>query len=172
MQPSTNATSKVVMIVDSVSPTPFALLRRAKHFEYRDDDQALQQFSDYEDPVQALTDECRRVLKSISSINQSTISTSKASTGLPDASWSRFEDIGFGGIGDYSDNEDEVDGSAFGKKQQKSPHGMRSAPHSKTHDHGRPTTPSWADFLSSGFIDETSSPGPVSYTHLTLPTKA
>ena len=147
------------MIVDSVSPTPFALLRRAKHFEYRDDDQALQQFSDYEDPVQALTDECRRVLKSISSINQSTISTSKASTSLPDASWSRFEDIGFGGIGDYSDNEDEVDGSAFGKKQ-KSPQGMRSAPHSKTHDHGRPTTPSWADFLSSGFADESSSPGP------------
>lgn len=159
MQPSMNATSKVVMIVDSVSPTPFALLRRAKHFQYRDDDQALQQFSDYEDPVQALTDECRRVLKSISSTNQSTISTSKASTSLPDASWSRFEDIGFGGIGDYSDNEDEVDGSAFGKKQ-KAPNGMRSAPHSKTHDHGRPTTPSWADFLSSGFADETSSPGP------------
>ena len=159
VQPPTNATSKVVMIVDSVSPTPFALLRRAKHFEYRDDDQALQLFSDYEDPVHALTDECRRVLRSISSINQSTISTSKASTSLPDASWSRFEDIGFGGIGDYSDNEDEVDGSAFGKKQ-KSPQGMRSVPHSKTHDYGRPTTPSWADFLSSGFIDETGRPGP------------
>lgn len=159
VQPSMNATSKVVMIVNSVSPTPFALLRRAKHFEYRDDDEALRQFSDYEDPVQALTEECRRVLKSISSTNQSTVSTSKASTSLPDASWSRFEDIGFGGFGDYSDNEDEVDGSAFGKKQ-KTPQGMRSAPHSKTHDLGRPTTPSWADFLSSGFTDEASSPGP------------
>src|SRR5438045_8616049 len=60
-------TTKVVMIVSAVSPTPFALLRRANHFQYRDDDRALQQFSDYEDPVQALTDECRRVLKSISS---------------------------------------------------------------------------------------------------------
>lgn len=158
-QPAMNATSKVVMIVDSVSPTPFALLRRAKHFEYRDDDQALQQFSDYVDPVQALTDECRRVLKSISSINQSTVSTSKASTSLRDASWSRFEDIGFGGFGEYSDNEDEVDGSALGKTR-KTPDGMRTAPHSKSRDHGRPTTPSWADFLSSGFTDEASSPGP------------
>lgn len=159
VQPPMNATSKVVMIVDSVSPTPFALLRRAKHFEYRDDDEALQQFSDYVDPVQALTDECRRVLKSISSTNQSTVSTSKASTSLPDASWSRFEDIGFGDIGAYSDNEDEVDGSAFGRKR-KLPEGMRSTSHSKTHDYGRPTTPSWADFLSSGFTDEASSPGP------------
>ena len=154
-----NTTSKVVMFVDSVSPTPFALLRRAKHFEYRDDDQTLQQFSDYVDPVQALTDECRRVLKSISSINQSTVSTSKASTSLPDASWSRFEDIGFGGFGEYSDNEDEIDGSAFGKKR-KTPEGIRSTPRSRTHDHGRPTTPSWADFLSSGFADEASNPGP------------
>ena len=37
---------------------------------------------------------------------------------------------------------------------------MRSTPRSKNHDHGRPTTPSWADFLSSGFTDEASSPGP------------
>lgn len=145
------------MIVDSVSPTPFALLRRAKHFEYREDDEALQQFSDFDDPVKALTDECRRVLKSISSTNQSNVTTSKTSTSRPDASWSRFEDIGFGGIGDYSDNEDGVDDSAFGKKRK--PQGLRSTPQSKN-DHGRPTTPSWADFLSSGFVDEPSSPGP------------
>ena len=157
MPPPLNATSKVVMIVDSVSPTPFALLRRAKHFEYREDDEALQQFSDYDDPVLALTDECRRVLKCISSTNQSTVSTSKASTSRPDASWSRFEDIGFGGFGDYSDNEDEIDRSALGKKHR--PQGMRSAPKSKN-DQGRPMTPSWADFLSSGFADEASSPGP------------
>lgn len=153
-------TSKVVMIVDSVSPTPFALLRRAKHFEYRDEDRALQEFSNYADPVQALTEECRRVLKCISSTNQSTISTSKASTSLPDASWSRFEDIGFGGFGDYSDHEDEADGSALGKKRKSQPgFGLRSAPQSKN-DFGRPTTPSWADFLSSGFVDETNNSGP------------
>lgn len=152
-------TTKVVMIVDSVSPTPFSLLRRAKHFEYRDDDRALQQFADYEDPIQALTDECRRVLQCISSTNQSQVSNSKASTGLVDASWSRFEDIGFGGSMDDSDNEGDANGSALGKKRP-APQGLRSTPHSRTQDFGRPTTPSWADFLSSGFVDEEGSKGP------------
>jgi len=144
------------MVVDSVSPTPFALLRRAKHFEYRDYDRTLQAFSDFEDPVQALTDECRRVLKSISSANQSAASTTKDSTALGDSSWSRFEDMGFGGIGDYDDEEND---SAFGKKRR-APQGLRSAPHAKTNDFGRPTTPSWADFLSSGFVEENTTPPP------------
>lgn len=143
------------MVVDSVSPTPFALLRRAKHFEYRDDDQVLQQFSDFEDPVQALTDECRRVLKSISSANQSAVSNTTASTSLGDASWSRFEDIGFTGLGEH-DDDDEPD-SAFGRKRR-TQHALKSAPQSRSNDHGRPTTPSWADFLSSGFVEESSSP--------------
>lgn len=152
--PPFESTSKVVMVVDSVSPTPFALLRRAKHFEYTE--RTLQTFSDFEDPVQALTDECRRVLKSISSANQSAASTTKDSTALGDSSWSRFEDMGFGGIGDYDDDGDD---SAFGKKR-KPPQGLRSAPHAKTNDFGRPTTPSWADFLSSGFVEEKTSPPP------------
>ena len=54
-----NDTTKVVMIVDVVSPTPYALLRRIKNFEYRDDDRGLQQFASYDDPIRALTDECR-----------------------------------------------------------------------------------------------------------------
>ena len=153
--PPFEATSKVVMIVNSVSPTPFALLRRAKHFEYRDDDQVLQQFSDFEDPVQALTDECRRVLKSISSANQSAVSNNKASTSLGDASWSRFEDIGFTGLGEH-DDDDEPD-SALGRKRR-TQHALKSAPQSRSNDHGRPTTPSWADFLSSGFVEEADSP--------------
>lgn len=151
-------TTKVAMIVDKVSTTPFALLRRAKHFEYRDDDEALQQFSDYEDPLHALTDECRRVLKNISSANDSSVSNSKQSTGLRDASWSRFEDIGFGALADDSDNDNDVDGSALGRKRPK-PQGLRSTPSSKN-NLGRPTTPSWADFLSSGFVDEPGTPGP------------
>ena len=154
--PPYESTSKVVMVVDSVSPTPFALLRRAKHFEYRDNDRTLQAFSNFEDPVQALTDECRRVLKSIASANQSAASTTKDSTALADSSWSRFEDMGFGGIGDYDDDESE---SALGKKR-KPPQGLRTAPHAKTNDHGRPTTPSWADFLSTGFVEEKTSPAP------------
>ena len=154
--PPYESTSKVVMVVDSVSPTPFALLRRAKHFEYRDDDRALQAFSDFEDPVEALTDECRRVLKSIASANQSAASTTKDSTALGDTSWSRFEDLGFGGLGDYDDNESD---SALGKKRN-APQGLRSAPQTKTNDLGRPTTPSWADFLSSGFVEENKKPAP------------
>ena len=157
-QPPHILTSKVVMIVDSVSPTPFALLRRAKHFEYRDDDHVLQRYSDYDDPVKALTDECRRVLKAISTANQSAVSTSVDSTSLPDASWSRFEDIGFGGFGDYSDHEDEANGGLTGRKRP-GPQGLRSTPQSKN-DMGRPTTPSWADFLSSGFVDDASTHSP------------
>lgn len=150
-------TTKVVMIVDAVSPTPFALLRRANHFQYRDDDRALQAFAEYEDPVKALTDECRRVLRSISSANQSQASTTKESTGLTDASWSRFEDMGFSGGFDEADEDDE---SSFGRKKQ--PQGLRTKPHSRVAGGNRPTTPSWADFLSAGFVDEaTSNPAPL-----------
>ncbi|KAE8444132.1 hypothetical protein EG329_000820 [Mollisiaceae sp. DMI_Dod_QoI] len=143
-----STTMKVVMIVDAVSPTPFALLRRANHFQYRDDDRALQEFAEYEDPVKALTEECRRVLRSISSANQSQVSNSKESTGLTDASWSRFEDIGFSAGFDENDEDDE---SNFNKRRQQ---GLRTTPHSRDMGMGRPTTPSWADFLSSGFVDE------------------
>ncbi|KAI9835689.1 MAG: hypothetical protein M1819_001866 [Sarea resinae] len=145
-------TTKVVMIVDSVSPTPFALLRRAKNFEYRDDDEILQRFAEYDDPVKALTDECTRVLKCISSTNQSLISSTKASTSLPDASWSRFEDIGFSGIMEESDQDDDMNGSALSRRHRHE--GLSSKPNSRMQDFGRPTTPSWADFLSSGFADE------------------
>ncbi|KAF2459978.1 hypothetical protein BDY21DRAFT_281088 [Lineolata rhizophorae] len=144
-------TPKVVMIVDSVSPTPFALLRRAKHFEYRDEDWALQQYSAYDDPVNALTDECRRVLGCIASTNQS-------STGIPhgsvnksgDASWSRFEDFGFNGLLDRP-------------TQPKEGNGLRTTPRARTNDLGRPTTPSWADFLSTGFADDRASPEPARF---------
>jgi len=143
-----STTTRVVMIVDSVSPTPFSLLRRANHFQYRDEDRALQEFAEYEDPVKALTEECRRVLRSISTANQSQISNSKDSTGLKDASWSRFEDIGFSGSFDEVDDDDEE--SHFKKRNQ----GLRNAPQSRNAAGGRPTTPSWADFLNSGFVDE------------------
>lgn len=144
-------TTKVVMIVDVVSPTPYALLRRTKHFEYRDDDRALQQFSDFDDPVAALTDECRRVLKSISSANQSHVSNSKTSTSLTDPSWSRFEDIGFSSS--LTDEDDEDGDGLLGRRPivTKASHKSNAGGYQ---DLARPTTPSWADFLSSGFADE------------------
>ena len=147
-----STTRKVVMIVDSVSPTPFALLRRANHFQYRDDDRMLQEYAEYEDPIQALSDECRRVLKSISNANQSQVSNTKDSTGLTDASWSRFEDIGFSSVLDQGLDQEES--SKYGPRKREQP-ALRSTPYSKTAGPGgRPTTPSWADFLSSGFVDE------------------
>lgn len=135
-------TTKVVMIVDTVSPTPFALLRRAKNFEYRDSDRHLQEFSGYEDPIRALTDECLRVLKCIASTNQAEVSKEKTSPNQ-DESWSRFEDIGFGNTLE-SDLEDNTVQHEFGNS-------LKSAPQSSGGDLGRPTTPSWADFMSSGF---------------------
>ncbi|AEO66125.1 uncharacterized protein THITE_2113978 [Thermothielavioides terrestris NRRL 8126] len=147
MQTSTN---RVSMIVDTVSPTPFALLRRANHFQYRDEDTALKEWSEYEDPIQALTEECRRVLRAISAANQShAVSSSKHSTSLRDASWSRFEDIGFASALEEDDWEDDSL-LALRRRQE----GLRNAPASGNGDLGRPTTPSWADFLSSGFVDE------------------
>lgn len=136
------------MIVDVVSPTPYALLRRARKFEYRDDDHGLQQFASYDDPVEALTDECRRVLKAISSANQSHVSNANTSTSLRDPSWSRFEDIGFGSSLD--DEEDETDDFLGPKPASSRP--LRTAPRAGGYQNlARPTTPSWADFLSSGF---------------------
>ena len=140
------------MIVDSVSPTPFALLRRAKHFEYRDDDPSLQAFASYDDPLQTLTEECLRVLNAISSTNQSTTSNPKGVQKKSDASWSRFEDMGFSGMLDDSDNEKESRNTGIGKRTRPF-EGLSSTAHSKN-DLGRPTTPSWADFLSSGFAEE------------------
>lgn len=149
-------TTKVVMIVDTVSPTPFALLRRAKNFEYRDDHWHLQEFANFEDPVKALTDECLRVLRCISSTNESSVSSSKQSTSLRDASWSRFEDIGFG-----ESLESEFDEEEKKPAPIKKPESILSQPRSQAGDFGRPTTPSWADFMSAGFSDEANIKDPV-----------
>ncbi|KAJ5884914.1 hypothetical protein N7495_009424 [Penicillium taxi] len=145
-------TTKVVMIVDTVSPTPFALLRRAKNFEYRDEHWHLQEFAEYEDPIQALTDECQRVLKCISSANESSVSTTKHSVGLKDASWSRFEDIGFSASIESDGEDDKINSNTSLKAT--SAGGLSSVPLSRNGHLGRPTTPSWADFMSSGFSDE------------------
>ncbi|KAI0799484.1 hypothetical protein GGR55DRAFT_692667 [Xylaria sp. FL0064] len=148
-----SSTYKVVMIVDTVSPTPFALLRRANHFQYREEDKTLQEFSEYEDPVTALTEECRRVLKAISLANQSHVSSAKHSTSLRDASWSRFEDIGFSGSLEEVEEDEEYVKVSLPQAQ-----GLRTTPASGA-NLGRPTTPSWADFLSSGFVDDSGHSG-------------
>lgn len=144
------------MIVENVSPTPYSLLRRTKHFEYRDEDSTLQRFSEYEDPVKALTFECRRVLDCISSTNQSAVLKSPAA-GAPssDASWARFEDMGFTSLLETNPPVNS------GNKQERNPFaGLQSQPVSGQTNLARPTTPSWADFLSSGFPDDSTRRGP------------
>jgi hypothetical protein len=159
-----STTNKVVMIVETVSPTPFALLRRANHFQYRDSDRALVEFSEFEDPVEALTEECRRVLRAISAANQSqALSSAKHSTSLKDASWSRFEDMGFSSPLEEDEDEATRNGGADRRPQQLQ--GLQRTPASGGYGLARPTTPSWADFLSSGFVDDQ----PSSPSNLLLP---
>ena len=160
-------TSKVIMIVERVSPTPFALLQRANTFDYqelgRDADPVLVRFGDIEDSVDALTYESRRVLESISSTNASVNASHQSRLGDPsDSSWSRFEDIGFSSL---LEGQQQENGSAM--RGYHSSERMRSNPHSGRNEFDRPTTPSWADFLSSGFGDDASKRGPTNM--LTLP---
>lgn len=133
------------MIVNQVSPTPFALLRRARNFEFRDDDEALQQFSAYDDPVQVLTDECRRVINCVSNVNESVAPTNGAPQ---DGAWSRFEDMGFSSLADSLQSPGDL---ATSPKQT---NGLSYQSNSRTGDFNRPTTPSWADFLSTGFPED------------------
>lgn len=161
------STPRVVMLVDSVSPTPFALLRRAKHFAYRDSDRVLREFSEFEDPVDAMTDECKRVLYAISSINSSAAMSrhgKMAKTGQE--SWSAFQNSGFSDLDERAlagKASNGMNGSARPTGQ-----GLRAQPRSRNADHGRPTTPSWADFLDSGFSEDDVAKTP---TTLSLPSE-
>ena len=146
-------TPRVVMLVDSVSPTPFSLLRRAKHFEYRDNDRTLREFSEFEDPLEALTYECKRVLYAISTTNTSAArSRHHNATTKTDEAWSSFQNTGFGDMDDRALQKGPNGVSSSGGRSQAS--GLRSEPRSRNVDHARPTTPSWADFLSSGFAED------------------
>lgn len=155
------STARVVMLVDSVSPTPFALLRRAKNFEYRDRDEVLREFAEFEDPIDALTEECKRVLFAISSTNQSMVAASRhglPALSKPEESWSAFQNLGFGDIDEKALSNKAENGMNGSTKTVGS--GLRSVPQSRGVDAGRPTTPSWADFLSSGFVDDDTAKSP------------
>lgn len=152
-------TSKVVMIVSAVSPTPFALLRRAKNFDYEDDDSALQTFYDYSDPIQALTPECRRVLEAISSTTSSARVVPELNLASPNAndeSWSKFQDLGFSSVLDGSAD----DSDSARKSTQARPRRSEAPGRGGVTDLGRPATPSWGDFMSSGFSDDDSERAP------------
>ncbi|KAK5736162.1 multicopy suppressor of a budding defect [Elasticomyces elasticus] len=144
-------TPRVVMMVDAVSPTPFALLRRAKHFEYRDRDRVLREYSEFDNPLDALTNECKRVLYAISSINSAAALSRHGNLATGQESWSAFENGGFSDIDQTmlaNKTSDGTNGNGNSVGQ-----GLRAQPNSRN-DGNRPTTPSWADFLSSGFAED------------------
>jgi len=142
------------MIVDAVSPTPIAMLERAKNLNYRDSDHVLTAFAQYQDPAKALTAECGRVFEMIATNIQSSKFDPTASPSA-DASWTRFEDMGFSGL--------------TRKRDGNTTNGLRSRSTS-TNEVSSPSrrissrqNQSWADFMSTGFADEDgSSPPPLS----------
>lgn len=143
-------TPRVLMLVDTVSPGPFAMLRRAKHFEYQQNYHVLQEFSEYEDPIEALTDECKRVLYAIATTNSSApVQSRHPKLQNPEESWSAFSSLGFG---DLSAEPPVASNGLSGSVRPQD--GLQSQPRSRhNNNNARPTTPSWADFLSSGFED-------------------
>jgi len=163
-----NATSKVVMIVDAVSPTPFALLKRATQFDYRSEDRELRMLAECTNPEDALTDECRRVLDEISSTNHSHSSRAKRSnladarspSGLPtfstgDDSWTRFRDEGFQSVAVNSSPQiSRADSPMLSRRDTPPQSGLQTRAQSRLALGSRPTTPSWADYLSTAFNED------------------
>lgn len=145
------STPRVVMMVDSVSPTPFALLRRAKHFEYRHNDRVLREYSEFDDPLEALTYECKRVLYAISTTNSQAAASRRGNMAKTQESWSNFSNLGFS---DYDERALQKTPNGMNGVAKSGQQGLRSQARSRNADHGRPTTPSWADFLSSGFNED------------------
>ena len=155
------STPRMVMLVDTVSPTPFALLRRAKHFEYRERDETLKQYSEFGDPVDALTNECKRVLYEISSVNSSNpLSRNGNNVKTGQESWSAFQNLGFSDLDEKTLSNNATNG--VNGNANRNAQGIRSDAMSKNIDQGRPMTPSWADFLSSGFAEDEAQPNTLS----------
>lgn len=144
----------VLMIVDAVSPTPIAMLERAKNLSYRDTDHVLTAFAQYEDPARALTAECGRVFEMIATNIQSSKFDPTASP-TTDASWTRFEDMGFSGL------TRKIDGNpTSGLHSRSTSTNEVSSPSRRISSR---QNQSWAEFMSTGFSDEDgSSPPPLS----------
>lgn len=155
---------RITLLVRHISPTPFALLDRlARHSfvqtnpnERGDALEALiDSHSTYNDPTKALTTECLRVLKLISATNESddiTAALLRTPQSLEDKTWTRFADLGFDALEVPSDEEDDDDD--ISRSDSPVPGaiplgGGRRA--SRFLNARRPQTPSWGDFLVTGF---------------------
>ena len=135
---SQSTVSSVVMVVDSVSPTPFTMLQRARDLEYRHHDNVLRQFAEHQDPVKALTPECRRVLDMIAASSQSNSITAAAPS---DSTWADFESTGFSVLSNGNDNTTMHSRTT-----------STNTPNRRVSS--RPNGQSWADFMNGGFSDE------------------
>ncbi|OLL23540.1 Morphogenesis-related protein MSB1 [Neolecta irregularis DAH-3] len=136
-----HAVLKISLLVDRVSPSPFALLKRAvRHHIYNDSQALAELYACTDDPSKCLSDECARVLKCIAAVNSSLLSESQTAKGLADFTWSRFIDFGF---------DDSASSSIVNSRRSVSaPELSPSAPISRP---SRPITPSWGEFLNDGF---------------------
>ena len=154
---------RVALTVDKVAPSPFALLRRAKSHNYDAGNTALRMFTEYDDPMEALSEECKRVLNCISSNGHSKTRFKTAKAQEP--SWAKFEDLGFSGLMDSDESDTDENGlpSPSYNRRQLSSEPRSSGSKDEALDTARPTTPSWADFLDAGFgsTEVDSTPGPL-----------
>ena len=161
--PGATSILRVTLSVRNVSPTPFALLDRLARHSFiqtnpNEKGDALEAIieaqTNHNDPTKALTPECLRVLRLIAATNESDVLTAallRTPNSLEDKTWTRFADLGFEGLepSDMSDDEDEL--SRLG-----SPDGAGGGDRPRRRDFlgVRPKTPSWGDFLVSGFSAE------------------
>jgi hypothetical protein len=159
--PGATSILRITLSVRNVSPTPFALLERlARHSfvqtnpEERGDalESILDAQSTYNDPTKALTPECVRVLRLISATNESdelTAAFLRTPNSLGDKTWTRFADIGFEALEEGAESDDESEMARSLGPDTLRPHATR--PRDFLGGLNRPKTPSWGDFLVSGF---------------------
>ena len=161
IRPGATSILRITLSVRNVSPTPFALLERLARHSFvqtnpneRGDalEAILEAQSTYNDPTKALTPECVRVLRLISATNESdelTAALLRTPNSLGDKTWTRFADFGFEALEEGGESDDESEMARSLGPDSLRPYGGR--PRDFLGGLARPKTPSWGDFLVSGF---------------------
>ena len=161
--PGATSILRITLLVRAVSPTPFALLDRlARHSFIQTNpnekgdalETIIEAHTEYGNPTKALTPECLRVLRLISATNESDVLTAallRTPNSLGDKTWTRFADLGFEGL-ESSDAELSDGDSEF--STDPGPSSRRRRRDFLGGGVNRPKTPSWGDFLVSGFSGE------------------
>lgn len=168
--PGATSILRVTLLVRNISPTPFTLLDRLARHSFvqtnpneRGDalECLIEATSNFNDPTKALTPECLRVLKLISATNESDALTAallRTPNSLGDKTWTRFADLGFEGL----DSPSEADSDGENEISRSTSPELNHPRRTTRRDYlgvNRPKTPSWGDFLVSGFAPGQSSSG-------------